>query len=83
MCTCTILLSGIKRVVWAADDDEYGAVRRMKEGPHFQNLFNTISYIASPYIDLEEKQRHMPAKWNVNRGIINTEWEQEKIRTKK
>ncbi|WP_435921457.1 nucleoside deaminase [Paenibacillus sp. DYY-L-2] len=75
MCTCTILLSGIKQVVWAADDDEYGAIRRMKEGPHFINQFNTINYIASPSLDLENKQRKMLKEWNIRRGIINTEWE--------
>ncbi|CAM3907008.1 nucleoside deaminase [Cohnella lubricantis] len=80
MCTCTILLSGIKQVVWAADDDEYGAIRRMKEGPHFLSLFNTIQYIASPCLELENKQRKMLKEWNIRRGIIHKEWE-EKIKT--
>jgi tRNA(adenine34) deaminase len=76
MCTCTILLSGIKKVVWAADDDNYGAIRRMKEGPHFIDLFNTIEYIASPNLDLENRQRKMLKEWNTSRGIINTEWDE-------
>ena len=76
MCTCTILLSGIKQVVWAADDDKYGAIRRMKEGPHFIHLFNTITYVASPNLDLENRQRTMLKEWSISRGIINTEWDE-------
>lgn len=79
MCTCTILLSGIKKVVWAADDDEYGGIRKFKEGPHFINLFDTITYTASPYIELENKQRELLARWNIGRGILNTEWEKTKV----
>ena len=79
MCTCTILLSGIKQVVWAADDDEYGAIRRMKEGPHFLHLFNTIKYVASPSLELENKQRKMLKEWCIRRGITNKNWEEKLI----
>lgn len=75
MCTCTILMSGIKKVVWAANDDEYGAIRRMKDGPHFIEQFNTITYLAAPYLELENRQRKMLADWNTSRGILNTSWE--------
>ncbi|OAB29640.1 tRNA-specific adenosine deaminase [Paenibacillus macquariensis subsp. defensor] len=78
MCSCTILQSGIKHIVWAADDEEYGGIRRFKEGPHFIHLFNTLSYVASPYPDLENKQRQLLAEWNIGRGILNTEWEKAK-----
>lgn len=76
MCTCTILLSGIKQVVWAADDDDYGAIRKMKEGPHFLALFNTIHYVASPSLELENKQRKMLKEWCIRRGIINNNWDE-------
>lgn len=76
MCTCTILLSGIKKVVWAADDDEYGAVRRMKEGPHFMKQFSTIEYLAAPYLDLENRQRKMLEEWNLGRGFPSASWQQ-------
>ncbi|WP_153977584.1 nucleoside deaminase [Paenibacillus xylanilyticus] len=75
MCSCTILMSGIKRIVWAADDEEYGGLRRFKEGPHFIHMFDTISCVAAPYLDLENRQRAMLAKWNISRGLLNTEWE--------
>ncbi|MCR8656228.1 nucleoside deaminase [Paenibacillus endoradicis] len=75
MCSCTILMSGIKNIVWAADDDDYGGIRKFKEGTKFLELFNTLSYVASPYLDLENRQRELLAKWNIGRGIINTEWE--------
>ncbi|MBM6383018.1 nucleoside deaminase [Paenibacillus sp. FSL K6-2862] len=75
MCSCTILMSGIKRIVWAADDEEYGGLRRFKEGPHFIHMFDTLSCVAAPYLDLENRQRAMLAKWNISRGLLNTEWE--------
>lgn len=75
MCSCTILMSGIKRIVWAADDEEYGGLRRFKEGPHFIHMFDTISCVAAPYLDLENRQRAMLAKWNISRGLLHTEWE--------
>lgn len=80
MCTCTILMSGIKKIVWAADDDEYGGIRKFKEGPHFIELFNRLSYVASPYLELENKQRELLAKWNIGRGILNSEWETAKVK---
>lgn len=49
-----------------------------EEGPHFINLFDTITYTASPYADLEKKQRDLLARWNIGRGILNTEWEKSK-----
>ncbi|UHA71756.1 nucleoside deaminase [Paenibacillus sp. 481] len=76
MCTCTILLSGIKKVVWAANDNEYGAMSKMKDGPHFLKQFNTITYIAAPYLDLENRQRSLLEEWNKSRGMENTEWQQ-------
>lgn len=75
MCTCTILMSGIKKIAWAADDDEYGGIRKFKKGPHFIEQFNSLSYVASPYLELENKQRELLAKWNIGRGVLNTEWE--------
>ena len=75
MCSCTILMSGIKKIVWAADDEEYGGLRRFKEGPHFFQMFDTISCVAAPYLDLENRQRAMLAKWNISRGLLHTEWE--------
>ncbi|MGD0032948.1 MULTISPECIES: nucleoside deaminase [Paenibacillus] len=75
MCSCTILMSGIKRIVWAADDEEYGGLRRFKEGPHFIHMFDTLSCVAAPYLDLENRQRAMLAEWNISRGLLNTEWE--------
>ncbi|MFB9329454.1 nucleoside deaminase [Paenibacillus aurantiacus] len=74
MCACTILMSGIKRVVWAANDDRVGAIRRMKQGPHFIERFDTITYVAAPYLELENRQRAMMAKWCTSRGLPEDEW---------
>ncbi|WP_019639828.1 nucleoside deaminase [Paenibacillus fonticola] len=77
MCTCTILLSGIKKVVWAANDNTFGAARKFKEGPHFSEYFDTISYLATPYPELELKQRSMIADFYTSRGYVDTEWHKE------
>jgi hypothetical protein len=70
-----LVLSGIKKVIWAANDEEYGAIRRMKEGPHFVEQFSTITYVAAPYLELENRQRKMLADWNINRGFKETSWQ--------
>ncbi|WP_156043211.1 nucleoside deaminase [Paenibacillus sp. UNC451MF] len=76
MCSCTILLSfNIKRVVWAANDVEIGAMRKFKEGPHFLNRFNKISIEAAPFKDLEIRQRTMLAEWFIRRGYPDTSWQ--------
>ncbi|MEK8127740.1 nucleoside deaminase [Paenibacillus filicis] len=75
MCTCTILLCfSIKRVVWAANDEDMGAMRKFKEGPHFLDRFDQISYVAAPFRDLEKKQRKMLAEWTLSRGYTDTYW---------
>lgn len=76
MCSCSILLCfSIKRVVWAANDKEMGAMRKFKEGPHFLERFNTISYEAAPFRDLEVRQRKMMAEWSISRGFKDTPWQ--------
>ncbi|MBP1989810.1 nucleoside deaminase [Paenibacillus eucommiae] len=76
MCSCTILLCfSIYRVVWAADDNQIGAMRKFKEGPHFLDKFNKISCEAAPFRDLEVRQRKMMADWSIGRGYTDTTWQ--------
>lgn len=74
MCTGTILLSNIKSVVWAANDDEAGAIRKMKEGPHFLYWLDQINYIAAPYEDLEMRQGKLMLDFYTSRGFHDTHW---------
>lgn len=80
MCTGTIVLSLIKRVVWAANDAEIGAFSRFQQAgsplPVYNELFNGIEVVAAPYDDLEIRQRKMLAEWNNNRGYTDTHWNQ-------
>lgn len=75
MCAHTILMANVKRIVWAANDDEIGAVRLLKEGPHFQDRWSKLEVTASPYSDLEERQRKMLAEFNIARGFLDTPWQ--------
>lgn len=81
MCTGTIVLSLIRKVVWAANDEEIGAFRRFRNAgsplPVYDDLFNQIEFTAAPYPDLEERQRALLAEWNINRGYTDTHWNQE------
>ncbi|ANE46528.1 dCMP deaminase [Paenibacillus swuensis] len=83
MCTGTIVLSLIKKVVWAANDADIGAFKKFKEGtsqlPIYNDLFNDIEIVAAPYSDLEIRQRQMLAEWNNNRGYTDTHWNKELI----
>ncbi|MEK3874999.1 nucleoside deaminase [Paenibacillus sp. FSL M7-0420] len=84
MCTGTIVLSKIKKVVWAANDAEIGAFKKFKERtsplPIYNDLFNDIEIVAAPYSDLEIRQRLMLAEWNNNRGYTDNHWNKEFIR---
>jgi len=71
MCTCTILFSGIKKVVWAANDNEYGAFRLMKEGPHFLDNFNKLTYEAAPIKKLADLQDQLLNEWKEQRLLLN------------
>ncbi|MDQ0917022.1 nucleoside deaminase [Paenibacillus sp. V4I5] len=87
MCTGTIVLSMIKRVVWAANDADIGAFKKFKEGtsllPIYNDLFSDIEIVAAPYLDLELRQREMLAEWNINRGYTDTHWNNELIQKSK
>ncbi|MGM1045847.1 MAG: deaminase [Bacillota bacterium] len=60
---------------------EVDAIRRsglamlFKEGPHFLDRFNKISYDAAPFRDLEIRQRTMMAEWSISRGFKDTPWQ--------
>lgn len=84
MCTGTIVLSLIKRVVWAANDEEIGAFRRFKEAgsplPVYDEIMSDIDIAAAPYPDLEQRQREMLAEWNIDRGYTDTHWRKEIVK---
>ncbi|WP_172455402.1 nucleoside deaminase [Paenibacillus sp. BIHB 4019] len=81
MCTGTIVLSMIKKVVWAANDADIGAFKIFKDGltalPIFNQLLNDIEVVAAPYRDLEIRQRKLLAEWNISRGYVDTHWDNE------
>lgn len=81
MCTGTIVLSLIRKVVWAANDSEIGAFKKFKEVtselPIYDELFRDIEIVAAPYKDLEIRQRRMLAEWNNRRGYTETHWNKE------
>ncbi|MFK0522041.1 deaminase [Paenibacillus illinoisensis] len=76
MCTVTIVLSLIKKVVWATNDKDIGAFKKFKELNSelliYNELFRDIEFNASPYRDLELRQRKMLAEWNNSRGTSIT-----------
>jgi tRNA(adenine34) deaminase len=78
LCTGAIIMSKIKRVVWAANDADNGAVHLMKQAflvnLHLKNKFDRLEICAAPFPDLEERQRRIHAEWNASRGIYNKSW---------
>ncbi len=83
MCTGTIVLSLIKKVVWAANDKDIGAFKKFKELnselPIYNDLFHDIEFVAAPFRDLELRQRKMLAEWNNSRGYTDNHWNDELI----
>lgn len=83
MCTGTIVLSLIKKVVWAANDTDIGAFKKFKELdnglPIYNDMFQNIEFVAAPYRDLELRQRKLLAAWNNSRGYTDNHWNNELI----
>jgi tRNA(adenine34) deaminase len=69
MCTGAIILSDIRRVVWALSDDYLGALRIMKNGQHFRHKYDKVEISAMPYKDLALKSQELMKKWDEGRGI--------------
>lgn len=77
MCTGALLLSNIKRVVWAANDAGAGAMRIIGKNNCLANWFEGVTYEAAPYSDLEIRQGIMMAEFYTTRGYLNTHWQQQ------
>jgi tRNA(adenine34) deaminase len=78
MCTGALVMARIARVVWAANDDYYGGLRQLHEGPLCTNLFSrlgvTMAVTAAPDPDLAQRQRELLAFWDNGRGRDGSIW---------
>jgi tRNA(adenine34) deaminase len=68
MCTGAVILSDIKRVVWALSDDYLGAMRIMKNGNHFRHKYDKVETTAMPYEDLAFAAQELHRAWDKQRG---------------
>lgn len=74
MCTGAIVMAQIARVVWAENDDGYGAMRRVYQTSLFNDWLTRVTYIETPIPALQTKQRTLLANWDRSRGYSQSRW---------
>ncbi len=76
MCCGSILLSmSIVRVVWAANDESMGMMRKLKQKPLFFEKYSRIEITEEPYEELKNRQISLMSDFFSMRGIEGTEWQ--------
>lgn len=74
MCTGAVLLAGIARLVWLVDDTGYGALRRLRDGELYADLFARLVAEKASEPDLERRILHRLAGWDARRGRAESRW---------
>src|SRR5579863_1717688 len=63
MCAGALLMATIVRVVWAANDDDYGVPRHLYQGGLYPALFASTMMTATPEPDIAERANALMSRW--------------------
>src|SRR5690348_14715560 len=63
MCAGALLLANIARVVWAANDPDYGALHRLYDGGLYPPLFAHLFLTATPEPTLADRVQVLMQQW--------------------
>lgn len=63
MCTGALLMATIARVIWAANDPEYGALHTAYAGGLYPALFSPLLLTATPEPDLADRAHELMQQW--------------------
>ncbi len=74
MCTGAILLASIRRLVWLVDDTGYGALRELREGVLYAELFARLTVAKASEPSLERRVCERLADWDRSRGRHDSRW---------
>ncbi len=74
MCAGALLLANIARVVWAADDPDYGALRNPYTGGLYPALFDSLLLIAAPASDIANRVHNLMEQWVADSKLQKLRW---------
>jgi hypothetical protein len=67
-------MSRIARVVWAANDPEYGALHTLYDGGLYPALFTPLLLIAAPEPTIADRASELMQQWIADPKRQKTEW---------
>lgn len=63
MCTGALLMARIARVVWAANDSDYGALQTLYQGGSYPTLFASLQMTATPELTIANRANELMQQW--------------------
>lgn len=66
MCTGALLMARIARVVWAANDPDYGALHTLYDGGMYPALFAPLLLTATPELVIADRVSELMQQWMVD-----------------
>lgn len=74
MCTGALLLANIARVVWAANDPDYGALHTLYHGGVYPALLAPLQMTATPEPDIANRVDELMQRWIVDPKLQKARW---------
>ncbi|GHO85519.1 nucleoside deaminase [Dictyobacter formicarum] len=74
MCTGALLLANIARVVWAANDPDYGALHTLYHGGVYPALLAPLQMTATPEPDIANRVDELMQQWIVDPKLQKARW---------
>ena len=76
MCSGALLLANIARVVWAANDPDYGALHNTYSSALYPELFASIAITAAPEPDLALRSQKLMEQWIQDASHHKQRWKE-------
>ncbi len=74
MCAGALLLANIARVVWAADDPDYGALHTVYDGGCYPTLFASLLLTATPEPIIADRVHDLMQQWLADPKLQKVRW---------
>jgi len=75
MCTGALVMAMITRVVWVLNDEGYGALRQLQNGPLYAQEFSGLRVLQTPEQDLITHAQQLLDTWNRQKGQYKARWQ--------
>jgi tRNA(adenine34) deaminase len=74
MCTGALLLANIARVVWAANDPDYGALHTLYDSGMYPALFTPLLMTAAPEPTIADRVHELMQQWIADPKLQKAHW---------